>query len=233
VKTLSLALIITTIAVPALAAETPLCALPPLNSTTTINNAAIEGDPDPGCAQMLAYAKKAAVKDNLSLHNTTTIPPQLSVGAVYLQPITMAPAGMMRPRDQSDIHLEIDIHAKQHLKSRGFAPGDWLPNAVVSYTIQKVGSPQPLACGKDKVTQQPINTCTLMPMVASDGAHYGDNVKLTGTGFYVVTFNAHTLPSFGWHTDTDSKVLGTEFVNWQFKQSYLFEWTGVGKKGGY
>ena len=72
-----------------------------------------------------------------------------------------------------------------------------------------------------------------MPMVASDGAQYGDNVKLDGPGFYVVTFNAHTTPNFGWHTDTESKILGTEFVNWQFKQIYLFTWTGIGKKGGY
>jgi len=221
-------LITTTVAVPALAAETPLCALPSLDSKATVNNAAIEGDPDPGCAQMLASALKVAGKDNISFHNTTTTPLQLSVGAVYLQPITMAPAGMMRPRDQSDIHLEIDIHAKQNLKSRGFAPGDWLPNAAVTYTIQKVGSSQPLVCGKDHNTR-----CNLMPMVASDGAHYGDNVKLAGPGFYIVTFNAHTVPSFGWHTDTESKILGTEFVNWQFKQSYLFTWTGIGKKGGY
>jgi uncharacterized protein involved in high-affinity Fe2+ transport len=223
------------ITAPALAAETPLCALPSPDSKTTINNAAIEGDPDPGCAQMLASALKVVektAKPNIDLHNATTTPPQLSVGAVYLQPITMAPAGMMLPRDQSDIHLEIDIHAKQKLKSRGFAPGDWLPNAAVMYTIQKISSAKPLVCGKDKA-KKPLVHCDLMPMVASDGAHYGDNVKLAGPGFYKVTFDARTVPSFGWHTDTESKILGTEFVNWQFKQSYLFAWTGIGKKGGY
>jgi periplasmic iron binding protein len=211
---LSAALIITTIATPGFAAETPLCALPLLNSKASVE--------DSGCVQMLASAAKVIGKNSISLNNTTTIPPQLSVGAVYLQPITMAPAGMMRPREQSDIHLEMDIHAKQNLKSRGFAPGDWLPNAVVTYTVQKVGGLRSLVSEKN-----------LMPMVASDGAHYGDNVKLDGPGFYIVTFNAHTNSNFGWHTDTESKILGTEFVNWQFKQSYLFAWTGIGKKGGY
>jgi periplasmic iron binding protein len=213
-KKLLCILIISVISVPALASETPLCALPLLNSKEST---------DSGCSQTLAAALKVAGKNSIPTHNATAIPPQLSVGAVYLQPITMAPDGMMLPRKQSDIHLELDIHAKQNLKSRGFAPGDWLPNASVNYTIQKVGSVKPLACG----------SCVMMPMVAADGAHYGDNVKLDGPGFYVVTFNAHTVAHFGWHTDTESKILGTEFVDWQFKQIYLFSWTGIGKKGGY
>ena len=191
-KLLLSALIIASVSAPALAAETPLCPLPLLDSKVALDSA---------CAQILGSATKVAGKYTIPRNNTTTIPPQLSVGAVYLQPITMSPAGMMRPREQSDIHLEMDIHAKQNLKSRGFAPGDWLPNASVAYTLQKVGSSRPLVDGKN-----------LMPMVASDGAHYGDNVKLAGPGFYIVTFDAHTDPDFGWHTDTESKVLGTEFV---------------------
>lgn len=217
------------------ASEVPLCALPQVNSNTVVNNAAIEGDADPGCAQIVSDAKTVAnsAKTNVQFVNSMLVPPQLSVGAVYLQPITMAPAGMMRPRNESDIHLEIDIHAKEKLESRGFAPGDWLPNVDVNYTVQKVGADKPLACGINKTTKQPITVCNLMPMVASDGAHYGDNVKLDGPGFYIVTFKAHTDPAFGWHTDTDSKVLGTEFVDWSFAQSYLLKWTGIGKIGGY
>lgn len=217
------------------AAEVPLCALPQVGSKTIVDNAKVEGDPDPGCSEVYTNASQATKNTNskISLNNTTTIPSQLSVGTVYLQPIDMAPAGMMRSSNQSDIHLEIDIHAKANLKSRGFAPGDWLPNANVNYTIQKIGSSKPLACGTDK-TGKPLTTCHLMAMVASDGAHYGDNVKLDGAGFYVVTFNAKTDPmNFGWHIDTDSKVLGTEYVDWHFSQSYLFKYTGIGKKGGY
>lgn len=200
------------------AAETPLCILPPANP------AAIKDEnPDQGCFTIITNAKKSAESTNTSVAwtNTTTIPSQLSVGAVYLQPITMAPEGMMQPRDQSDIHLELDIHAKQNLKARGFAPGDWLPNAEVNYSIQKIGDPKININGE------------LMAMVASDGTHYGDNVKLAGPGFYMVTFEAHSNPHFGWHVDTDSKILGSEYVKWNFKQSYLMKWTGVGKLGGY
>lgn len=218
------------------ASEIPLCSLPQSGSNTTVDNAGIEGDPDPGCAAMLADAKSMAQKapGSLSLVNTSTVPPQLSVGAVYLQPITMAPAGMMKPRSESDIHLEIDIHAKENLKARGFAPGDWLPNVAVTYTIQKIGAATPLMCGTNPQTKAARSTCPLMAMAASDGAHYGDNVKLAGPGFYIVTFNAKTDPStFGWHTDTDSKLLGTEYVDFHFTQSYLMKWTGIGKRGGY
>jgi len=200
------------------AAETPLCRIPQANSTAQEENSGS------GCAALLQNAQKfdETTQSISSWVNATSIPSQLSVGAVYLQPISMAPAGMMQPWNQSDIHLEMDIHAKQNLKSRGFAPGDWLPNVEVNYTIQKIGNPKLL-----------ISNGKLMPMVASDGAHYGDNVKLAGPGFYIVTFDAHTAPHFGWHVDTDSKILGTEFVDWRFKQIYLMKWTGVGKLGGY
>lgn len=218
------------------ASEIPLCSLPQAGSNTAVDNAGIEGDPDPGCAAILKAAQVLAQKSPIQLNftNTSTLPPQLSVGAVYLQAITMAPAGMMKARSESDIHLEIDIHAKQNLKARGFAPGDWLPNVAVTYTIQKIGAATPLICGTNPQTKAASSTCPLMAMAASDGAHYGDNVKLAGPGFYIVTFSAKTDPSqFGWHTDTDSKLLGTEYVDFHFTQSYLMKWTGIGKKGGY
>lgn len=216
------------------ASEVPLCLLPSSENTKIGSHSKVEEVKDPGCAQVYTNASIAAkaAHSNIPLANTTTIPAQLSVGAVYLQPITMAPDGMMLPRNKSDIHLEMDIHAKANLKSRGFAPGDWLPNAYVTYSIQRIGSDTPLICGT--TNSKPITTCQLMPMLASDGAHYGDNVKLDGPGFYVVTFDAHTKPmEFGWHTDTDSKILGTEYVDWKFKQGYVFKYTGIGKKGGY
>ena len=124
------------------ASEVPLCALPLLKSTQVVDNAKTEGDKDPGCAAVYSNALSVLKQTNskLSLVNDSAIPAQLTVGTVYLQPISMAPVGMMRPREKSDIHLEIDIHAKNSLKSRGFAPGDWLPNANISYSIQKIGS---------------------------------------------------------------------------------------------
>ena len=47
----------------------------------------------------------------------------METGAVYLQPITMAPEGMMRKASDSDIYFEADIHAIKN-NPTGFAEGD-------------------------------------------------------------------------------------------------------------
>src|ERR1700712_5815315 len=94
----------------------------------------------------------------------------MEIGAVYLQPITMEPEGMMRKASDSDVHLEADIHAVKD-NPTGFAEGDWMPYLQVRYELTKAGSTQ---------TQKG----DLMAMVANDGPHYGDNVKLQGPGKY-------------------------------------------------
>ena len=121
----------------------------------------------------------------------------MEVGAVYLQPITMAPAGIMRPAADSDIHLEADIHALAD-NANGFAEGEWMPYLVVSFTLKKEGTDRSLS-GR------------LMPMVASDGPHYGDNVKLFGPGKYTLDFTvapptADPTSHFGRHTDKETGV---------------------------
>lgn len=72
-----------------------------------------------------------------------------------------------------------------------------------------------------------------MPMVASDGPHYGDNVALNGAGKYKLTF-AFTPPSghsFMRHVDKETGVAAW----WEpFELHYDFAWIGsTGKKGGY
>jgi len=96
----------------------------------------------------------------------------MELGTVYLQPITMDPEGMMRKASDSDIHLETDIHAVKN-NPTGFAEGDWMPYLQVKYELSKVGTTQSVKG-------------VLMPMVANDGPHYGDNVKLYGPGKYHV-----------------------------------------------
>ena len=50
-----------------------------------------------------------------------------------------------------------------------------------------------------------------MPMVANDGPHYGDNVKLNGPGKYKLTLNvkppsANPHAHFGRHVDKETGV---------------------------
>ncbi|NYT63058.1 iron transporter [Alcaligenaceae bacterium] len=145
----------------------------------------------------------------------------LEVAAVYLQPVEMDPPGMMRDAKDSDIHLEADIHATADNKN-GLPEGAWAPYLNIQYALQKKGSAH-------------IQKGDLMPMVANDGPHYGDNVKLEGPGKYKLTFiidspNANDMNHFGRHVDKETGV-----APWfqKFEVQYEFVYAGTGKKGGY
>jgi periplasmic iron binding protein len=145
----------------------------------------------------------------------------MEVAAVYLQPIAMEPAGMMRDAKASDIHLEADIHATDK-NGNGFADGTWIPYLDVKYELVKQGSTD--------VIKGP-----LMAMVANDGPHYGDNVKLAGPGRYKLKLTVAAPPGgphamFGRHVDKETGV-GPWFA--PFTLDYEFVFAGTGKKGGY
>lgn len=145
----------------------------------------------------------------------------MEIGAVYLQPVAMEPEGMMRKADQSDIHIEADIKALKD-NPNGFEEGAWIPYLVVKFEISKVGTSQ-------KVSGE------FMPMVANDGPHYGDNVKLFGPGKYHVKYtiapptdNPHA--HFGRHVD---RLTGVKPWFKAFEVENDFSYAGIGKKGGY
>lgn len=144
----------------------------------------------------------------------------LDVGAVYLQPIEMDPAGMMRKASESDIHLEADIKATKDNRN-GMADGDWVPALEVKYELTKLeGGGEPIRGA-------------MMAMVANDGPHYGDNVKLAGPGKYRLKLtiappgpNSH----FGRHVDKETGV-AEWFKTFEVVQEFTF--AGTGKKGTY
>lgn len=145
----------------------------------------------------------------------------MEVAAVYLQAIDMEPEGHMRKAAESDIHLEADIHALAG-NVNGYPEGAWMPFLHIAYELVKVGGGEPIRGH-------------MMPMVASDGPHYGDNVKLLGAGKYTLTISvqppaggAHA--AFGRHVDKETGV-----APWfkPFEARYEFSFAGTGKKGGY
>ena len=143
----------------------------------------------------------------------------LEISSVYLQPIEMEPPGMMRAASESDIHLETDIKATAGNKN-GFADGEWVPALVVGYELTKLDGGQKL-------------TGELMPMVANDGPHYGDNVKLPGPGRYRLTVSIAPpgeAQHFGRHVDKETGV-GPWFKPFQVSEEFTF--AGTGKKGAY
>ena len=144
----------------------------------------------------------------------------MNIAAVYLQPIEMEPEGMMRPAKDSDVHMEADIKAAKG-NTNGFAEGDWIPYLVVKYELTRDGGP----------TQKG----DFMPMVANDGPHYGDNVKLAGPGKYRLKLfiqppSANMHAHFGRHVDKETGV-GEWFK--PITVEFEFPYAGTGKKGAY
>lgn len=143
----------------------------------------------------------------------------MEIAAVYLQPIEMDPP-MTLSGAESDIHLEADIHATADNRN-GFAEGDWMPNLHVEYLLTMLDTGEQIAGA-------------MMPMVASDGPHYGDNVKLPGMGNYRLTLTVHSQPrdamGFGRHIDKETGV-----AEWpdEISVDYEFTYAGIGKVGGY
>ena len=148
----------------------------------------------------------------------------MEVAAVYLQPIEMEPEGYMGKASESDIHLEADIHALA-TNANGFPEGAWIPHLLVRYELTKLPGGE-------------IVKGDMMPMVASDGPHYGDNVKLKGPGKYKAKFTIYPPNAkentdgnrFGRHTD---RATGVRPWFKTFETEWEFAFAGVGKKGGY
>ncbi|MDR1535924.1 MAG: iron transporter [Planctomycetota bacterium] len=132
----------------------------------------------------------------------------LVVAGVYFQPVDMEPLGMggLAAAD-SDMHLEADISAGEN--ELGYGVGDFVPYLTVRYKAEKKG-------GK---TIEGV----FMPMNASDGPHYGNNVKLDGAGEYKITFiiDSPIKQSYLLHVDKETGVEGRFWttpieVSWDF-----------------
>ncbi|MDR1874112.1 MAG: iron transporter [Synergistaceae bacterium] len=133
----------------------------------------------------------------------------LHIAGVYFQPVDMEPAGMGGiPASEADMHLEADISAAEG-NNLGYGVGDFVPNLTVKYRAEKKSG---------KVIEG-----TFMPMNASDGPHYGNNVKLDGAGSYKITFIIESPEKQGYllHVDKETGVTGRYWttpieVSWDF-----------------
>ncbi|MBK7719965.1 MAG: iron transporter [Simplicispira sp.] len=151
----------------------------------------------------------------------------MEVGAVYLQPVEMEPEGHMRKVAESDIHLK-PTFTLWRATPMDTPEGTWIPFLLVKYELSKQGSGAVIRG----------DMMPMMPMVASDGPHYGDNVKLAGPGKYRVKFTVYPPSAkentmgmhYGRHTDRATGVrpwFKTVELEWDFT------YAGVGKTGGY
>lgn len=142
----------------------------------------------------------------------------LKVAGVYFQPVEMEPE-MGTPASEASMHLEADITAAPD-NDLGYGVGDFIPGLKVEYKILD---------SQSTVVQEG----TFMPMVASDGPHYGINLPKLDAGTYTVQFIIHSPENEGWmlHTDKTTGVKGrywsepivAEFKNWQWDPAAV-EW---------
>ncbi|MBR1751242.1 MAG: iron transporter [Ruminococcus sp.] len=112
----------------------------------------------------------------------------LNVSAVYFQPVPMTDGNNV---EDYDIHLEADISALEN--KLGFGVGDWVPYLTVEYKLTKESG--------DVAAEG-----TFMEMSASDGPHYGANIKLPDADTYNVEFTIHSPAENNYLLHTDAET---------------------------
>jgi uncharacterized protein involved in high-affinity Fe2+ transport len=135
----------------------------------------------------------------------------LNVAGVYFQPVDMEPAGSSLSAAQSDMHIEADISAAEG-NELGYGVGDFVPNLTVTYEIED---------SNNKI----VSEGAFMPMSASDGPHYGANVKIGPAGTYHVKFIIESPEAQGYllHTDAETGVEG-KFWTTPLVAEWDFDW---------
>ena len=113
----------------------------------------------------------------------------MNVSAVYFQPVPMAPG--QESVEDYNMHLECDVSALQN--DLGYGLGDWIPYLTVDYKV--VGSDGSTAAEG-----------TFMVMSASDGPHYGANIKLPNADTYSITFTFHSPAENGYLIHSDAET---------------------------
>ena len=111
-----------------------------------------------------------------------------------------------------DPDRQADIAALEGNKN-GFGAGEWVPYLTIEYTITNLDT------GKSEKG-------AFMPMIAADGAHYGNNIKMLGVGNYKVTYKIYPPSKAGFHRHTD-KETGVGAWWKEFEVSFEFKYTGL------
>jgi periplasmic iron binding protein len=116
----------------------------------------------------------------------------MEIVANYLLGVEVSPMmpGMIEGTDV--IHLEADVHATAD-NSNGYPDGAWIGYLTIGYTLTKQGSDWKTAG-------------TLKPMIAKDGPHYADNVKMNGPGTYQVVYSFTPPEANGFYRHTDKET---------------------------
>jgi uncharacterized protein involved in high-affinity Fe2+ transport len=118
----------------------------------------------------------------------------MEIVANYLVGVEMAPMPPGMAMGPDVIHLEADVHATAD-NVYGYSDGAWIGYLTIAYTIEKTGTAWQ-------------DSGTLRPMVAKDGPHYADNIKMDGPGTYKVVYRFTSPEANGFlrHVDKETGV---------------------------
>ena len=146
-----------------------------------------------------------------------------NVAAVYFQPVDMYPAGKNPSKEESDMHLEADIHMQEkYAVAYGFGAGEdiWPAYLTVKYEILEPKSKKIVMYG------------SFMPMNADDGPHYGANIKKgLKVGKYILRLTIEPPTDYLLHTDPETGVPAKEGAKDFFKTwTCEFNWKYTGEQ---
>lgn len=146
-----------------------------------------------------------------------------NVAAVYFQPVDMIPAGKNPTKEESDMHLEADIHLQSEYAAQyGFGSGEniWPAYLTVKYEV----------FDKDG---KAVAEGSFMPMNADDGPHYGTNVKknLMTVGQYKLKLTIEPPTDYLLHVDDETGVPAKDGASEYFKTQVVeYDWNYTGEQ---
>ncbi len=132
----------------------------------------------------------------------------ITASMVYFQPVDMYPAENAPSKEDSDLHIEVDLFCNAE-NQYGFAQDMWVPDLNIDFVIY------------DAETNAKVQEGTMMQMNASDGQHYGNNIKLA-EGKYYITISIRPPENYLLHTDAET---GPGAQSW-WAEPYTATWTG-------
>ena len=134
----------------------------------------------------------------------------INLSAVWFQAVPMENETTSYSAEDADIHIEADISALEN--DLGYGVGDWIPYLTVDYSVA------------DKDGKE-VAGGTFMTMAASDGPHYGQNIKLD-PGTYDLTITIHSPGENGYLIHSDSETGPGGLLSDHFKDgpiTYTYE----------
>ena len=133
----------------------------------------------------------------------------MTMAMVYFQPVDMAPVENATPKEGSDLHIEVDLTANEN--PYGFPVDGWVPYLSIDFVI------------KDKDGKE-VYSGSMMPMAASDGPHYGNNIPLA-EGEYSITLYIKSPAENGYLLHVDAET-GVEAKDGFWTEPLTATWTG-------